>query len=146
MKLYGNLMNRLEENNMLCNEITVGTGMTEYDWSDRYAYEVIEVEDQKHVTVRKYTAVHVGEPMTNNWKLVSDESNPTMKLVKRGKYWYKELVATLANLESPNEEVRLWVALNGFSPAKIRKNGCQKKYRRVNVSFGKADYYYDYEF
>ena len=65
---YGSLNNRLEENRMFCEQIEVGTGMTEYHYSDRDAYEVVAVKDQKHVTVRKYDHRHVGDcAMDNNW-------------------------------------------------------------------------------
>ena len=40
MKLCGSLNNRLEENRMFCDTIEVGTGMTEYLYSDRHAYEL----------------------------------------------------------------------------------------------------------
>lgn len=147
MKLYGSLNNRFEENKMYCDEIKVGTGMTEYGYSDRYPYEVIAVKDQKHVTVRKLDHKHVGDGcMDNNWELISNENNPTRELVKRGNYWYSTLTATLDMVESDDMEVRLWLALNGFNVEKIREKGSQTKYNRLNVSFGVADYYYDYEF
>lgn len=46
-KWYGSLNNRLEENKMFCEEIKVGTGLTEYFYSDRHPYEVVKVIDQK---------------------------------------------------------------------------------------------------
>ena len=115
MKWYGSVQNRLEENKQLCEEIKVGEGMTKYNWSDRYAYEVIEVISQKHVIVRELSHKCVGGPYSNEWELYSDKSNPTMELVKRGKYWYRV-----------------------YCEGQMRE--------RVNVSFGVADYYYDYEF
>ena len=48
-KLYGNLMNRMEEGRQFVDEIKVGDGVTEYSYSDRHPYEVIEVKDQKHI-------------------------------------------------------------------------------------------------
>lgn len=49
---YGSLQNRLME----CAknpEPEVGMGATELMWSDRHPYEVIEVQDSRHVTVRE---------------------------------------------------------------------------------------------
>ena len=46
-KWYGSLNNRIEENRMFTDEIKVGTGVTKYSWSDRDAYEVVEVEDTR---------------------------------------------------------------------------------------------------
>lgn len=123
---YGSIDNRLDENRMLVNEIKVGTGMTEYLWSDRHPYEVVAVKDQKHVTVRRlnHTADKTKELGMGhqNWVLVSDPNAPTMDLVKRGDYWYK---------------VYGWVDDDGKA---------HKGYDRRNVTFGKAEYYYDWEF
>lgn len=150
---YGNLTNRLEENKQFCDEIKVGTGMTEYLYSDRHAYEVTEVTDQKHIKVRKYDTELVGEAYSNDWKLISNPENPEYELVKRGNYWYSVQTATLEDLEIVEQKrteetmnLTLWFIHNGFDPEKIRKNGSQKKYHKWNVSFGVADYYYDYEF
>lgn len=143
---YGNLTNRLEENKMFCEEIKVGTGVTEYYYSDRRAYEVVEVKDQKHVSIRQYDHKAAGEAMSNDWELISNETNPVIEIVKRGNGWYRTKVATIEHVNSENPEVRRWVALSGFDVEKIRKNGKQTKFDKMNISFGRADYYYDYEF
>lgn len=148
MKLYGSLENRLEENKMFCEEIKVGTGMTEYSWSDREAYEVVGVKDQKHVTVRKFDHKLRGDAMSNDWELISNEENPEIEMEKRGKYWYSVSTVTKEMLEAAEGDVEklLWLAINGYEPEKIREKGKQTKRTRRNVSFGHADYYYDYEF
>ena len=147
MKLYGSLQNRMEEGRMFCNEITVGTGVTEYYWSDRRPYEVINVRDQKHITVRELDHRHIGDgAMDNNWELVSNENNSVKDLVKRGDLWYWENTITAEDIKdiSFEEEVRLAVA--GFDINKIREKGKQSKRWKANVSIGTAQYYYDYEF
>lgn len=156
---YGNIMNRLEENHDRVGEITVGTGMTEYSWSDRHAYEVVAVRDQKHVSVRELGHKHVGEAFSNDWELFPDETKPVRDMVKRGKYWYWTSTVTIDDLpEEPGTDfgsgidnhqygeqmIRLMVA--GFDPEVIRAKGKQTKMYRANVSFGVADYFYDYEF
>ena len=145
---YGSLQNRLEENKTFCDEIKVGTGMTEYYWSDRHPYEVIEVKDQKHVTVRRMDHRHVGDGcMDNNWELVSNPENPTYEMVKRGNFWYYVSTWTVEDVDRLKDDFqRVQLALAGFDLDKIREKGSQTKYRRANVSFGHADYYYDYEF
>lgn len=151
---YGSLNNRLEENKMFCDEIKVGTGMTEYWYSDRHAYEVVEVKDQKHVVVREYDHKHIGDGvMDNNWKLVSNENNPVKLMTKRGNYWYWTIVVTdeiLNNLESGDAEQRLYTELfmaqNNIDADTLRAKKKVTRYRRANVSFGRADYHYDYEF
>lgn len=145
---YGNLTNRLEEDKMFTDEIKVGTGATEYLWSDRHAYEVIAVKDQKHVTIREYDHKAVGEPMSNDWELISNPDNVTYDLVKRGNYWYKTSTVTaedVADIDN-DPEWRLRLAVCGFDLEKIREKGKQTKLDRIKISFGVARYYYDYSF
>ena len=155
-KWYGSLNNRVDENRQFCDEIKVGTGMTEYFWSDRHAYEVVAVKDQKHVSVREYEHKRPDDKKdysySNDWVLVSNEKNPVIDLVKRGKYWYtvtsitpeeaKEILAKENNLDE-----RLWACHCGFDLQEIVASGKKKTtYHKRNVSFGVASYYYDYEF
>lgn len=153
-QFYGSLTNRLEENRMFCKEIKVGTGMTEYLWSDCHAYEVVEVIDQKHVKVREYDHKHVGEgSMDNCWNLVSNPNNPVYLITKRGNYWYWTTSVTDKILEgfeskSAEEQMRIELALLncGVSIATLREKKKVTKLSRANVSFGVAQYYYDYSF
>lgn len=146
---YGSLNNRVEENRMFCKEITVGTGMTEYHYSDRDAYEVVEVIDQKHVKVREYDHKHVGDGcMDNNWELVSNENNPVRLITKRGNYWYWTVTVTSDQFDFDNLDIetRLWFCHNDILIDDLKAKGKITKYHRANVSFGHADYHYDYEF
>ncbi|MBQ6679516.1 MAG: hypothetical protein IJM76_05780 [Lachnospiraceae bacterium] len=149
MKLYGSLTNRLEEGRQYCDEIVVGTGVTEYHWSDRDAYEVVAVRDQKHVTVRELDHRHVGDGvMDNNWELVSNENNPTRELERRGDVWYWSSTLTADDIAGIDDDMngKIRVVLAGFDIDKIREKGKQTKRRKANVSIGVAEYYYDYEF
>ena len=125
MKWYGSIENRLEENRQFVPMIKVGQGVTEYSWSDRYAYEVVAVKDQKHITIREYD--HKLEDGTDwyeqRWVLISNPSKPTTDLTKRGKYWY---------------EVAHWFDKEN--------NKQHKTYIRRNISIGHADYYRDPSF
>lgn len=149
---YGSLQNRLEENKQFCDEIKVGTGMTENLWSDRHPYEVVEVTDQKHVKVRMMDHEKVGDtPFSNDWKLVSNENNSVKALTKRGKYWYSVVSITPEEakeiLEGNDIDDKVWACNNGFNLPEIIKAGKIKRvYHRMNVSFGVAEYHYDYEF
>lgn len=151
---YGNLSNRVEENKQYCETIKVGDGMTEYMWSDRRAYEVVEVSDQKHVKVREYDAKHIGGAYENKWELISNESNPVHTMTKRGNYWYFTVTCTpedIEEIESRTDESEkltglMWLCSNGFEKDIVKEKGKQTKYHRANVSFGVANYYYDYEF
>jgi hypothetical protein len=153
-KWYGSLNNRVDENKMYCDKIEVGTGMTEYSWSDRHAYEVTAVKDQKHVTVREYDHKHVGEEYTNNWELISNPENPELNITKRGNYWYWTVTVTaddvraIMNEQDADKRIngQLWLCHNDIDSTKVLEKGKVTKYHRANVSFGVADYYYDYEF
>ena len=157
MKLYGSLQNRLEENRQFVKEIKVGDGVTEYDYSDRHAYEIIAVKDQKHFTMRKLTAKHIGGAFENKWELISDENNPEYEIAKRGNNWY--FVITFTADMIPEREfdengyytnewlnAMLGLAHNNISVEELRKKGKITRYRKANISVGVKDYYYDYEF
>lgn len=144
---YGSINNRLEENRMYCNEIVVGTGVTEYYWSDRHPYEVVEVMDQKHVKVREmgHKATHING-FANEWELFSDEKKPIKMLTKRGKYWYWTVTVTKDIFENDDIDTMLFLAHNNINVDKLKEKGKVTRYHRANVSFGVAEYYYDYEF
>lgn len=153
-KWYGSLQNRLEEGRQLVEEIKVGTGVTEYSWSDREAYEVISVKDQKHIRIRRMDHRHVGDGcMDNNWELVSNPDNAEYELEKRGNIWYYTSTVTKEDVEKIDQmnnedkfDATLRLALAGFDIEKIREKGRQTKRRKANISIGIANYYYDYEF
>ena len=150
---YGSLNNRIEENRQYCDEIKVGDGMTEYFWSDRHAYEVVDVKDQKHVYVREYDHKHVGEEYQNKWELISDESKPIRYITKRGKYWYWTVEVTSDILDEIDKaegddkfHLQWFLCQNNIVMDDLKEKGKITRYHRANVSFGVADYYYDYEF
>lgn len=136
---YGSLVNRLGENNSLCDEIKVGDGMTEYSYSDRRAYEVVKVANQNHVFVREFDHIPVGKPMSNEWELVSNSNNPIKELKKRYGHWnwvYEVTTESIKNAYLIDEKLY----------NKVMENGSATAYRKANISFGTAQYYYDYEF
>ena len=146
-KWFGSVTNRLEEDRMYCDTIEVGTGVTEYSWSDRHPYEVVAVKDQKHVSVRALDHEAAGPCYSNDWKLTSNPNNPVYDLVKRGNYWYWSTTVTLDELNSVKSPYDLLpICVNGFDPDVIRAKGKQTKLKRARVSFGVAEYYFDYEF
>lgn len=162
MKLYGSLQNRMFENNKYCDEIKVGTGMTEYSWSDRHAYEVVKVVDQTNVFVREYDHKIAGEAMSNNWELISNENNPVIELKLKNGVWFRVINYTkelwLSNAKDMakenTEKIEIYYnyckAMSGLTDKekeKIENGKTVRKLRKFgNVSFGVADYYFDYEF
>ena len=147
---YGSINNRIMENGKDAEEITVGMGVTEFFWSDRHAYEVTRVIDQKHIYIRELKRIHEGNcHMDNSWRLESDPTRPEILVVKRGKYWYTTATVTkedIADYEHLDPEYQLWLCHWGFDREMIEKNGKQTKYHKKNIVIGYADYYYDYEF
>lgn len=138
-KWFGSLFNRLEENKMYCEEIKVGTGVTEYMYSDRYVYEVVEVIDQKHVFVRELDPIAVGPSMSNQWEYKSNLDKPIRELKYR--YWVntftKEGIKNVCYLDDKFFKAKQKIEA-GVEEVKI--------FRDTRVSFGVTDYYYGYEF
>jgi hypothetical protein len=160
MKLYGSLNNRMEENKMYCSEIKVGTGMTRYDYTDRHAYEVVKVIDQTNVFVREYDHIADGPAMSNMWKLVPNEKNPVIELKLKNGVWYRVLSYTKEawleraakdnSFKTPEAAYNYYKFISGLTEKQLEKveNGKTVKTLRKfgNVSFGVADYHFDYEF
>ena len=155
MKWYGSLQNRLEEGHQFCDEIAVGTGVTEYSYSDRHPWEVVRVRDQKHVRVRAMKHRHVGDGvMDNNWEVYSDPDEVERDLEKRGDVWYWTTTITREDIESfeaSHEELdvndfHINLCIGGWDADRIREKGKQTKRWKASVSFGTAQYYHDYEF
>lgn len=119
--MIGNLTNRLMENDKTNVKIEVGTMMTEYLYSDRNVWEVIEVKNQKCVKVRQMSARHKVAFSNDNVELYSDKNNRVMELVFRYGSWYEKYSCSDNNTD-------------------------YVKYDKVKVVFGRADYYYDFEF
>ena len=152
---YGSIDNRLEEGRQFVEEIKVGTGVTEYSWSDRQAFEVTKVVDQKHITIRRFDHKHIGNGcMDNNWELISNPDNEEYDLVKKGNSWYTtqtitaEWLKPYLNEDNQITDFEVWqyVCHWDFDINKVLEKGKQTKYHKRNISIGKAEYYYDYEF
>ena len=141
MKLYGSIENRLEENKMFCESIEVGTYLTEFGYSDRHPYEVVEVINQKHIKVRKldHKKKEGSEHFDNNWELVSNPNNPIKELKFRYNNWswvttYGERYLKEAPIQDP------------IIVKQIKQTGSCTVYRPTKVSFGFAEYYFDYTY
>lgn len=114
---YGSLNNRIDERRRSAPP-EVGMGATEYLWSDRHAYEVIAVKDDRHVTVRRYKCIRTdnnGISECQDYRFESDPNGRTAELFRTKKGF--------------------WVEREGRS------------YRNSNKwGIGVADEYYDYSF
>lgn len=163
MKFYGSLHNRLVEGRDLTDgNIKVGTGVTEVLYSDRHAYEVTAVKDQNHFAIRRMKATATGESMSNEWKLESDESQPTYDIERingvfyKVSYWTKEKVMERAEKALkedfvPNTPIEVAIDfVTRFLTDKQKErviSGKQIKLKnKMNLAIGIQQEYYDYEF
>lgn len=138
-KWFGSLENRIEENKMFCEEIKVGTGATEYLYSDCHPYEVVKVINQKHVFVRSLDHVKKenSSPYDNDWNLVSNPNKPIHELKFRYGKWHWVHHYTKESLERR-------VLIPKVIYDKLQKQDEAVTYEKTNISFGIAKYYYDY--
>lgn len=165
MKLYGSLNNRFEENKMYVDKIEVGTLATEYHWSDRTPYEVVEVEDQKHVFIRELKAKRIdnnGMSDSQSYEYSSDETKPIKELQLRNGKWYKvnrmSKEKFLKRAESLRNDFKdrsiekaynYCIAMSGLTQKQIERIEQGKEVKRfsgIDISFGKAEKYFDYSF
>ena len=165
MKLYGSLQNRLEEGRKFTKEIKVGTGVTEYSYSDTHAYEVTNVVDQKHFFIRKMKAIRTdnyGMSDAQSYKYESMEGYPEIEVVERKGIWYEVVEYSKAMwMEKAEKEVKegYWktvdvayryfkgmAGLTDKQREKIEEGKPVKKYRKINISVGVMQEYFDYSF
>ncbi len=162
-KLYGSLDNRLEENRMYCDEIKVGTGVTEYLYSDTNPYEVTRVINQQHVFIRPMIAIRIdkrGMSDYQEYEYKSDSNAPEIEIIKRNNVWYRVqefsknqwLKMAKEHRVSSNENVeynyyKMMSGLTIKQLKKIEQNKVVKKYSKFgNISFGIMQKYFDYSF
>lgn len=88
---YGSLQNRLMEHSATP-EMTIGMGVTECCWSDRHAYEIVAIKDDRHITIRRMNAVLVGDFYDQNYELTSNPEGHMVNLFKTQKGEWKERI------------------------------------------------------
>ena len=164
---YGNLTNRLEEGrNYTGREIKVGDDVTMYLWIDRECYYVTGVQDQKHITVRRY---HICADNTKPGGMGHQNWMYFKSLRERDEYlgWERGEEEYYANCDREehwayryNKWMREWTIRENDPNflgrefctkkeiASLDKKGYYKSYSDLSgrVSFGVRDYYYDWEF
>lgn len=148
-KIYGSLINRIHEGKTFVDEIKVGTPVTEYLWSDRHVHEVTKVIDQKHVFIREMEAIRTdknGMSDSQQYRYESNENANEVELVKRGDVWYKVTTYTKELYEKLVKEYWCGWVLTESQWKRIDEGKDVKKYTKMNISFGIADYYYDFSF
>ena len=118
MKWYGSLNNRFMERTRGAKP-EVGMGVTECLWSDRHPYEIIEVKDDRHITIRAL-----------NWKRIDKNG---MSECQEYEYF-----------SNPHGTVyTLYKNKKGIWVRRVGKNGVDKS---SGWYIGKAEEYYDFTF
>jgi hypothetical protein len=162
MKMYGSVVNRIEESKNYNSDklIHVGDSITMYYWSDRTCYYVVDVENQKRIKVRKYyiCADHSkpGGMGHQDWMYfkTADEMHRYLDGYFPGTY--------TEHVEEPEPETWVYRYNNwkqevtytedNYCDEKelksLREKGYYKRYFDLSgkISFGVRSYYYDYEF
>ena len=155
MELYGSLVNRMQENKRFCSKIEVGTYATVYSYSDRHAYEVVEVVDQDHVFVRQLDAKRAddnGMSECQYYTYTSNAANPIHELKFSTRFGWREITHYGQWYIDKFEKKELgWWWVDQALLSKVREAVAQgktvKRYTgKWNISFGVADEYYDYSF
>lgn len=163
IKLYGSLNNRLEEGKMFCEKIEVGTGVTEYGYSNKYPYEVVEVKDQKHIVIREMETKRIdknGMSDCQEYQYISNTNNPKIELVNKNGVWFKVLEHSkekwlqgaenikdsFKNKEIAYNYIKCMAGLTSKQYENIEAGKIVNKYIKMNISFGVMEKYYDYTF
>ena len=151
MKLYGSLSNRFDENkyfNGTYGNLQVGTLATVYYYSDSHAYEVVEVQDQNHIKIRRLRAIRTdrnGMSDAQGYRYEQDENNSILEL-ENTKYGWKEVIRY--NLDLYNKIINRdgYVLWDSEIVNKVKAGKQVKRSYKINISFGVAEKYYDYSF
>ena len=96
MAWYGSFQNRLAEN---CKQPKpeVGMGVTEYCWSDRHAYEITEVIDDRHIIIRRLDYKRIdnnGMSECQDYEYTSNPDNHSIKLFLTKQGQWKERIGS----------------------------------------------------
>ena len=116
---YGSINNRVMERSGADTIPVVGMGVTQCLWSDRHPWEIIEVKDNRHITIRQL-----------GYKRID---NNGMSECQEYEYF-------------PNEQgqvYRLFKNKHGRWVIRIGKNGVDNSY---GWYIGRAEEYYDFTF
>lgn len=148
-KWYGSLTNRLNENcyfNGTFNNLKIGTPCTEYLYSDRIPYEVVKVDNQKHIWIRELDAERIddnGMSDCQSYGYKSNINNP-IKELELTKFGWKEVIRYNKELYEKLIKKQGYVLWGDEIVNKVLNNKEVKRSSKINISFGIAQYYYDY--
>ena len=79
---HGSLMNILY-GNAKSSLPYIGQGATEILWTDRHAYEVIAIKDERHIIVRRMNAKLTSSYYDQEYELTSDPNGKCVNLFRK---------------------------------------------------------------
>jgi hypothetical protein len=174
-KLYGNLMNRLEEGHFFGEDKTIkeGTDITMYYYSDRDCYYVTRVVNQKHIFVKHYHVVADRSLKNNtghqNWKYfktLKEQNEYLHSFFPEGGYnlnpiesseqewmfrngsWKRVDRWTLEQITEARKNFPIFVMFTDKENQQLAEGKEVAKYQKLSgsISFGIREHYHDWEF
>jgi len=151
IKNSGSFINMLMSNNSTIPE--VGKGATRLLYSDRLPLQVIEVsEDYKTVKLEEYSATAYGENNQmghQNWEYIPTGNYITIVWrynAWRIKYETIEFEDNIRISDLTTDEKLLVYDKDGIIPINVVKGITKKRieYGKINIIFGRMEYYYDW--
>lgn len=159
----GSFFNQLMSNNSSIPEI--GKGATRMSYSDRHAYEVVEISrDGKTVKLEALNAEHdktkeggqghqnwilkpTGQFTTITWRNGAWRSIYSVVEFVDGYYEKFEKYESEVGYKKAHEEmIKPLLIDNGQLGLVQGKTKIKKSYPKMNILFGRREYYYDWEF
>ena len=98
---YGSLQNRIEERAKMQGP-KIGMGVTEMCYSDRHPYEIIEIKDARHITVRALDSKRIdnnGFSESQEYEYTSNPNNQCVSLFKTKKGDWREKIGRTLGCE-----------------------------------------------
>lgn len=156
MKFYGSLDNRMTEGRTY-GKIEIGTGVTEMFYSDRRAYEVVEIIDDKHLLIRRCKATRIdGNGMSDSQtykyevepykevfiteELLENKSIMLMYEIHQPKTYAKIISGKIGDKIGDNN-IKLVLTKNGW-----RARNSEGKLSTNKFTVGIKEEYFDYSF
>lgn len=148
----GSFVNMLMSNNSAVPE--VGKGATVLLWTDRHAYEVIEVSpDHKRVVVQQYLPKRIDKNgMSDSQEYEYKELSPVKEVIvwKWGGWRFERDELIPINEEQyysrSRKEIEDSYDENGYMKHQQGLTKWVKKYHKVNIVWGEKREYYDFTF
>lgn len=141
---YGSLNNRIAERSIQPRPV-VGMGVTECCYSDREPWEIIEVKDEKHITIREMGYERTdknGMSDCQEYRYFSKPDGAVKHLVLRNGRWRDRIEEPVLEEDPNGEFFRL------FDDKRYRKTGTRvtNKLGCNGWKIGIAERYYDFTF